>query len=103
MTNIKKIFAVALASSVLVAVPAFSQTTVGTIEVPEADMPKVQAYCDDLALNELNGETAGTRPDEQREADEAQEDDVDSMNSSVSIDLEAITLDDCKAAGLVTE
>lgn len=105
----------ALLAGMTMAGSAYAQTQVGNNSVSDADLPVVQQHCDALALADLNDDVAGTNPND--DADDATEDgdetttqdseptgieaDTAARNSSTTVDLDTITLDDCRAAGLV--
>ncbi|WIY51764.1 hypothetical protein O9Z70_09715 [Devosia sp. YIM 151766] len=104
---------VALLTGVAFSGAAYAQTMVGNHDVSDADMPYVQAHCDSLKLADDDSRRAGTQSDDATEATEPAEGeetmpaednlqaDIDSRNSSTTVDLDTITLDDCITAGLV--
>ncbi|MBE7732293.1 hypothetical protein [Devosia faecipullorum] len=104
--NIKSALSVvALLSGVAFAGSAYAQTMVGNNDVSDADLPYVQAQCDALLLNEQNEFAAEmTTGDEAKAADSEPtglEADTAARNSSTKVDLDTITLEDCRTAGLV--
>ncbi len=105
MTIKSSLSVLALVAGVAFAGSAYAQTMVGGFEVSEADLPHVQAHCDALALADQNEPTAGTNPDEDTTDEDGRtglETDTAARNTSTTIDLELITLEDCVEAGLVT-
>jgi hypothetical protein len=94
----------AIVSALAFSGSAFAQTTIGGFDVTDEDLPRVQAQCDALALDEMNGDLAGADPsDEELDADgrTSLEADTSARNDSTSIDLTVITLEDCREAGLI--
>ena|SRR5690606_10593720 len=105
---------IALLAGLTMGGSAFAQTQVGNNAVSEADLPYVQQHCDALRLADMNESATDTTS---TEADDAAEDadadataeseptgleaDTAARNSSTTVDLDTITLDDCRAAGLV--
>lgn len=107
------ISSLALATALSFSGAALAQTTVNGLTVSAEDLPKVQAQCDTLAMaataeesttstnaaeeNAPAGSTAsgGSNQSENPAAPDA------SANATATIDLSAITLEGCKAAGLV--
>ncbi len=92
---------VALLSGIALSGAAYAQTQVGNNDVSDADLPYVQQHCDALHLANMNSDIAGTDPANQSEKDEATQADTDARNTSTTVDLDTITLEDCVAAGLV--
>jgi hypothetical protein len=105
--NIKSGLSVlALVSGIAFAGSAFAQTTIGGFDVTDEDLPRVQAQCDALALDDMNGDLAGTQPSDEDTAADADgrtslEADTSARNDSTSIDLSVITVEDCREAGLI--
>lgn len=96
----------ALLSVVAFTGSAYAQTMVGNNDVSDADLPYVQAQCDALLLNEQNESAAETVTGEGVEAAADSEPtgieaDTAARNSSTKVDLDTITLEDCRTAGLV--
>ncbi|ODT79258.1 MAG: hypothetical protein ABS76_20575 [Pelagibacterium sp. SCN 64-44] len=94
----------ALLAGVVFSGSAFAQTMVGNNDVSDADLPYVQQHCDALKLADENSDVAGTKPDEETTNEDGRtglEADTAARNSSTTVDLDTITLDDCIAAGLV--
>ena len=95
---------VALLSGVAFSGAAYAQTMVGNNDVSDADLPYVQQHCDALQLADLNSSVAGENPNESETDENNQtgtEADIAARNSSTTVDLDTITLEDCVAAGLV--
>ena len=109
---------IALLAGLTMGGSAFAQTQVGNNDVSDADLPYVQQHCDALRLADMNeSATASTTPaDEATDAAEEGDANADATadseptgieadtaarNSSTTVDLDTITLDDCRAAGLV--
>ena len=106
------ISSLALAAAMLVSTGAWAQTMVGGQEVSAEDLPKVEAQCRSLvaaqtnetASNEdLNGDSNSDESTTPQTADPAATD-ADGANAAdqatSTIDLDVITLEDCKAANL---
>lgn len=91
---------VALLSGIAFTGAAYAQTQVGNNDVSDADLPYVQQHCDALAVADLNSDIAGTNPDDVDDNTSTQ-DDIDARNTSTTVDLDTITLEDCRTAGLV--
>jgi hypothetical protein len=113
---------IALLAGLTMGGSAFAQTQVGNNDVSEADLPYVQQHCDALLLADVNDradETTtpdGATTEAGDDADSGSNIDADGVptteptgtevdtaarNSSTTVDLDTITLDDCRAAGLV--
>ncbi len=104
MTIKSSLSVLALVAGVAFAGSAYAQTSVAGFDVSDADLPKVQAQCDALALEEQNGDIAGTDPTEPETDEDGNtnlENDTSARNASTTIDLELITLEDCRTAGLI--
>ena len=86
----------ALVSGFAFAGAAYAQTTIGGLEYSAEDQTVVQAYCDDLALDALNEGSLS-----QDKADEVITNPTEPNYTAASIDLSAVTLEDCREAGLV--
>ncbi|ODT69618.1 MAG: hypothetical protein ABS75_16180 [Pelagibacterium sp. SCN 63-23] len=104
MTIKSALSVVALLSGVAFSGAAFAQTMVGNNDVSETDLPYVQQHCDALSLADMNSNVAGEDPlqpgnDENNQSGE--EADTAARNTSTTVDLDTITLEDCVAAGLV--
>lgn len=79
---------------------AFAQKTVGGQQVNDADLPLVEAHCNQLAA-ELTTSTNEAATDADITADvetEAQE--KDDATDETAVNLDVISLKDCQAAGL---
>lgn len=95
---------VALMSGLAFSGGAFAQTMVGNNDVSDTDLPYVQQHCDALHLADMNSNIAGENPDQDSTDENDQsglEADIAARNSSTTVDLDTITLEDCVAAGLV--
>ncbi|HTM79210.1 MAG TPA: hypothetical protein VL133_16470 [Devosia sp.] len=98
--------ALAISSAMLLGGQAYAQTTVGGMSVSDVDLPKVQERCDQLAQADDPTEAptvAADTPDATGAAGSA--DTVEPVNemanaTTQTINLETITLEACKAAGL---
>tara|TARA_A100001391_G_scaffold60063_1_gene37453 strand:- start:19438 stop:19704 length:267 start_codon:yes stop_codon:yes gene_type:complete len=80
----KTTLAVALS---LFAIPAFAQTTVGTVQVSAEGLPHVASYCDEIgsmSVSDRSDYTPGL---------------AQSVASGIS--LKTITVSDCERAGLI--
>ncbi len=87
---------VALVSGIGFAGVAHAQSTIGGLEYSADDATVVQAYCDDLALDEMNEGSLS-----QDKADETTTNPTEPNYTAQSIDLSIVTLSDCQEAGLV--
>lgn len=103
---------IALAAAMSLSGGAMAQTMVGGVDIPAEDLPEVQAQCDTLAaegnesLTETADDTADGDADDDEDADNTpsggSDDDASDLDQAVtSIDLNTITLEQCKEAGLV--
>ena len=95
---------VALLSGIALSGSAFAQTMVGSHEVSETDLPIVQQHCDALALADQNSGAEAQQPSESTTNADSQtnvEEDTAALNASSTVDLDTITLEDCRTAGLV--
>lgn len=104
---------IALAAALSLSGGAMAQTMIDGVSIPAEDLPEVQNVCDTLAA-EANESISDTADDE---ADGDEDDDNEDDNSPeggddedvpsdldqavTSIDLNTITLEQCKDAGLV--
>ncbi|MFD2646729.1 hypothetical protein ACFSX5_02860 [Devosia albogilva] len=104
--------AAALAASLGFAGVAHADTMVGAQNVTDVDLPRVQAYCDQLATGmDADSPTAGsidvTETETDSSGDTSQTTDVDANadngNDEPTLDLGQITLENCVDAGLVME
>ena len=78
---------------------SMAQTMINGMEVSPDDLPKVQTQCDKLALDE-NGSPA---TDDNIEKSYEEQKDVSQIDElTTTIDLESLTLEQCKEAGLIT-
>jgi hypothetical protein len=95
------ISAVALTAAMLASPSVLAQDTmaaptmIGSQSVSEADLPEVQAQCDKLAGIDRQSEAAS---DASETSDAETPDGTD--QALTMIDLELITIEDCKTAGL---
>lgn len=105
MTIKSTLSVVALVAAVSFGGSAFAQTMVGNNEVSDADLPVVQQQCDALAIDDQNSTNVdGNESVEAQNTEDGRtglEADTIARNSSTTVDLETITLEDCRAAGLV--
>lgn len=104
--------ALAAAGSLLLGSAAFAQTTVGDQEISDADLPRVTEHC--VALSQADGEgpadPVAEDPDhmagDPAVNEEAQTEDAAPAEPAAdaaegdTVDLAAITIEDCQAAGL---
>ena len=96
------ISAVALTAAMLASPSVLAQdamaapTMIGSQELSEADLPRVQAQCDTLAGIDRQSEATS---DASETSDAEMPDGAD--QALTKIDLELITIEDCKTAGLV--
>ncbi len=90
---------------------AYAQTMIGGQTISEADMERVKVHCEDLqnTENQAAGATAAegelTEADDSTATDDTADatDDGDDDTAAVgSIDMDLITLENCKEAGFVT-
>ena len=99
---------------------AYAQTMIGEQTVSEGDMERVKVYCEDLQNAE--NQAAGATDDETEAGDTTQDDadnstgedaeaasenapdtaDSDDSAAVGSIDMDLITLENCKEAGFIT-
>jgi len=78
---------------------AYAQTMIGNQSVSEADMERVKVYCEDLKTAANQAE--GTTPTEGEEAPAAT---AENSTAAVgSVDLDAITIENCLEAGFIEE
>lgn len=101
--------ALAVTAAMLVSGSAFALTTINGTELSAEELPFVQQRCDALAAEGTGGQTAAeTQTNTEGTTDtgvindaENTKDPVDAAAQALSkIDLEALTLDACVAAGL---
>lgn len=102
--------ALALAAGLSLSSAAFAQTMVGDQDISDADLPAVTEHCVALSEERLAGAEAvedavgDDAPPSASEGESAQDDEADSAgstdNTTSAVDFEAITLEDCRAAGL---
>ena len=104
--------AAALAASLGFAGFAYADTMVGALNVTDVDLPRVQAYCDQLASGmDADSPTAGSIDVTETETDSTGDDtddtdadgNADNGNDEPTLDLGQITLENCVDAGLATE
>lgn len=79
---------------------ATAQTMIGGVDIPPEDLDRVQAYCNTLLAqaNESLTANGGDDGDDDDNGDGTEPSDLD--QAVTTIDLDIITLEDCKAAGL---
>jgi hypothetical protein len=112
--NIKMTFktvtcAIVMGSALLFGGAAYADTMVGSSTVTDADLPAVQARCDMLATSDNASLTQNTDDNVAPESNDGAADATDNQTSAVdeaqaatttSIDLDTVTAEQCKAAGL---
>lgn len=107
MTIKSTLSVVALLSGIALSGAAYAQTQVGNNDVSDADLAVVQQHCDALALADQNEDAASTSPadpNEDANSDDGKsglQTDTEARNTSTTVDLDTITLEDCRTAGLV--
>lgn len=91
-----------LASPAVIAQDAAAPTMIGTQSITADDLPKVQAQCNTLAAvdNTSMSADANTSPDGAGDLKSSETPDGTAAATS-KVDLALITIEDCKAAGLV--
>lgn len=108
MTMKSTLSAVALLAGLTLSSSVFAQSMLGDMDI-STDMEGAQAYCDTLALDDLNEDTAGENPnsednldtDQDRDDGTTEPDTNAAADSTDTPDYSAITLDDCRSAGLI--
>ena len=105
MTIKSVLSATALLAGIAFSGSAFAQTMVGTLDVSDENLPFVQTQCDALALEALeNVEPTVESTEPEADPSEAEATEEQAANEApADLDLSMITLEDCKAAGLVAE
>jgi hypothetical protein len=102
--------AAALAASMGFAGVAHADTMVGSLNVTDVDLPRVQAYCEQLASGmDADSPTAGSIDATETETDSTgdtadstdQDANSDNGNDEPTLDLGQISLENCVDAGLV--
>lgn len=105
--------ALAAAAALALSFPAFAQTTVGDQQISDEDLPAVTEHCtmladegaaDAAAPADAAGDAAAPADAAGDAAAGAETTDGDAAagaDAGAMLDLEAITLEDCQAAGLV--
>lgn len=100
--KLSMISSLVLAGAMLVAPSVLAQDTmaaptmIGAQTISADDLPKVQAQCDTLAaIDKQSLATQDTTKNEEAEEPNGAD------QAMTTIDLELITIEDCKAAGLV--
>lgn len=94
----------AVAATLSVSGFALADTMVAGMNVSDADLPKVQARCDELFTSSstmgTSEDTSAADPAAPADINDAPE--VDGMDqATTTIDLETLTLENCKEAGLI--
>lgn len=87
----------ALAAGLLITGAASAQTWVGDQEVSDADLATVQDYCDELQAAENVAGDISTGPEET----DSDDSDVGTPMADAGVNLDLITIEDCRAAGLI--
>jgi hypothetical protein len=108
MTVKSTLSAVALLAGLTLSGSAFAQSMLGDIDISTSG-DAAQAYCDTLALDDTNSDTAGENPNSEDNLDSDQdrddgttEPDTDAAAESTDTpDFSTVTLDDCREAGLI--
>jgi hypothetical protein len=93
------ISAMALSVSMLVSGSAFAQTMIAGATLTAEELPIVQAHCDTLAAVNATGNSPSN--DNKDSADSTSEATAGDKALVTSIELDVITLENCKEAGLV--
>jgi hypothetical protein len=102
------ISSLALTAAMLVSTGAWAQTMIGQQSVSAEDLPKVQAQCNTLAGVDKNSMASETEQTDGAEADGAGDSTTGETEvpngtdqATSTVDLSLITIEECKAAGLV--
>jgi hypothetical protein len=77
---------------------AYAQTMIGNQNLTEADVQRVQTYCDDLKTASEQAVGAEASDENATEADESDESEAGQIGT---LDMDAITLENCIEAGFV--
>lgn len=96
MLNKALVSPLALAFGLALTGAVAAQNAIGDQDISDADWPAVQEHCDTLAADETVEGDVTTSPEEDTEGQD------DDSGSDVAVDLLSITLEDCRAAGLVS-
>jgi len=103
--NIKVITAAsAIVLGLAFAGPSFAETMLGGVAVADSDLPKVQEKCDALAQPEslsTPGQTTDQPAASDSDGQKANDANAMATGAPTAINIDAITLDQCKEAGLV--
>jgi hypothetical protein len=100
------ISSLALTAAMLVSTGAWAQTMIGQQTVSAEDLPKVQAQCNTLAGVEMQSDASqsdesGAEPTGAGDMASDSEVPNGTDQATSAVDLSLITIEDCKAAGLV--
>lgn len=96
MLNKALVSPIALAFGLALTGAVAAQNAIGDQDVTDTDWPAVQEHCDTLAADEAVAGDVTTSPEQDTEGED------DDSGSDVTVDLLSISLDDCRAAGLVS-
>lgn len=92
--------ALATAAALAFGGSAFAQTMVGDQTINDEDVATVQAYCEALFNDDAQENSDATTPPPGEGADEPETERLIAQNTS-EVDLNLITLEDCRSAGLI--
>lgn len=93
---------IALVTAISLSSAAYAQLTVGGQGISDADMELVENHCATLADPASDSDAVTDDAAEMDEpAENTADDELEAEITDPGIDLEAITLEDCQAAGLV--
>ncbi len=100
--------AIVMGSALMFGGAAYADTMVGSATVTDADLPAVQARCDELAsaettksLSESAEDTTADDSTADATLEGTQQVDGATEATTASIDLGTVTLEQCKTAGLI--
>ncbi len=92
---------IALVGAMTLSGGAMAQTMVGGASVSAEDLPKVQTACNTLAADEKQGSGTNTDETTSGEGADAATNETETGATTTSIDLDLLTYQACKDAGLV--
>lgn len=95
------ISAIALIGAMTLSGGAMAQTMVGGASVSAEDLPKVQTACNTLAAKANTSAATDTNANTSGEGEGAETNATDTGATTTSIDLDLLTYEACKEAGLV--
>ena len=97
---IRNLASAAALTVAMLASGALGQSMINGVEIPADELPKVQAQCDILAADAAKA--AGATTEETTDPNEGEPDTpAETAPATTVINLETLTLDQCKEAGLV--